>query len=506
MLLWTLALVVVPTSVCGLWLHQITYDALTDNHARTLQVLTPHLAASLSGKVQPTWSDGAQAVLEGLSHDPRLAFVRVTDPQGQPVRQLLRDESTWRRFADRGQVAAGELGEPIWLEGGQVMVHRVPVWGPRPSAEGAAAVRRPLEGFVTLALRDPTMGRVLHRLRMAQLAVTGLICALAAPVVLVRVRCWTGPLMQLVRATADLAAGRRPQPVPDRTGDEIGLLARRFNDTADTLFAARDQLERANEQLEAKVRQRTAELEAVNARLAEAMRHKDEFLRAVSHDLGAPVRNITGLTALLLLKHREHFAQDTLTKLERIAVNAKLQTELIGDLLELSRLRTPSPRRERVDLHALVCELAQSLDYDLEQAGIELRIEGELPVVWAERTRMRQVFQNLLENAVKYMLDAPVRRVTVRGAREDGALRFEVADTGRGIEPADQAHVFEPFRRAGGAGDAAVPGRGVGLASVRSIVEAYGGRIWLTSTPGRGTTFYFTLDAERVAPPGVGAA
>lgn len=502
MLLWTLALIVLTAGACGYWLHSTARQALVDRHRQTLDLLAPTLADSLTGKIHGAWSPEAQVVVDALSFDPRLAFVLVTDPQGKAVHRRTPDASAWSLYAARVRVdeaSPTELAGIVSLEQGQVVVQKLPIWGrtttPREWAQGRGATSgvRPLEGFVTLALRDPDLPNVLDRLRWTQLAVTSLVCLVAVPVVMVQVRRWTSPLQQLVRATGELAEGREPAPVADHTGDEVGLLARRFNKTAHKLSLARLELQQANAELEAKVRQRTIDLQTANALLAQEMQAKDEFLRAVSHDLGAPVRNITGLTSLMLIKHADALADDAVQKIERIAINARLQTELIDELLEMSRIRTEPRKREPVNLRELIVELVQSLDFDLTQARIDLKVQGELPVVWAQRNRMRQVFQNLLDNAVKYMRQSSEPRIIVRGEVEGGRLHISVADTGCGISAREQAHVFDVFRRTNASETSSVPGRGVGLALVKTIVETYGGRIWVKSTPGQGSTFHVTL-------------
>src|SRR5690606_18003881 len=148
---------------------------------------------------------------------------------------------------------------------------------------------------------------------------------------------------------------------------------------------------------EQKVANRTAELQRLNRKLESEIHDKNEFLRAVSHDLGAPLRNINGIASVLLMKHREQFNDDALPKLQRISANAKVQADLINDLLELSRIRSRPGKREQVDLAELMAQLRDSLAFDLEKARIELAVASSLPVVTAERNRMRQILQNLLD-------------------------------------------------------------------------------------------------------------
>src|SRR5690606_7893230 len=121
-----------------------------------------------------------------------------------------------------------------------------------------------------------------------------------------------------------------------------------------------------------KVINRTAELERLNRKLESEIHDKNEFIRAISHDLGAPLRNINGITSVLLLKKKEEFTDDTLSKLQRISANAKVQADLINDLLELSRIRSRPAKRENVDLAELLEQLRDSLTFDLEKSRISL--------------------------------------------------------------------------------------------------------------------------------------
>jgi signal transduction histidine kinase len=228
------------------------------------------------------------------------------------------------------------------------------------------------------------------------------------------------------------------------------------------------------------------------------MKDKDEFIRAVTHDLNAPVRNIAGMTKMLIMKYREQLNEDALSKLERIAANARAESELLADLLELSRIRSQPGKTQRVKLTELVASIGEALAYDLESRGITLAISPDLPTLTADRNRVRQVFQNLVDNAVKYMPDdAPIKQVTVGCERDGEQTLLFVRDTGRGIADKDHERIFQVFQRARYSGDHATPGRGVGLASVKTIIETLGGRIWVDSEPGQGATFYFTF-ARRV--------
>ena len=496
--------VVVTAFGSTLWLGRLARQTLLDTHTRSAEVLTQTLAASLARQLDGQWSGSAQAVVDSVELDPRTAFVHVSDVHGRPLYQRIVDDAAWVAYREQAEARPGEeVGRPVHLDGeAPIIAQRLPVWNPplrvtadQPTADSAD---RELVGFVTLGLTDRSMGAVLVELRAAQLVVALVACVVLLPGVLLLFMRWLAPLRRLTEAVGELSEGRRPAPVPDRGKDELGLLGRAFNAMVDRLFAAHAELERANQHLEGEVARRTAQLQAANQRLEAEIRDKDDFLRAVTHDLGAPVRNISGLASMISAKYANALADDALRKLDRINANARHQTELIHDLLELSRIRTRPGKRERFALQGVLDQLRDAFDYDLDHAGITLDIQGSMPTLFAERNRVRQVFQNLLDNAVKYMLDAATRLITIEHHEDEHHHFFAVADTGRGIAEEDLKDVFQVFRRASHSGTDRVAGKGVGLASVKSIVEAYGGSIHVSSKLGEGTRFDFTFAKSAV--------
>jgi signal transduction histidine kinase len=508
LVLWTAILVVVPMFLCAVWLNQIAAKSLRTIHGHTLELLSQTVSASLSGRLPQGWSRQAQTVIDGLCLDPRVALVMVTDTTGRVIHRRSSDAQAWvaiSELASGADLASLELDHNMALsEHDELLARKTPIWNRAVrdrQIDEADASPRQLEGYVLIALRDKQMPLFLDKLALAQLGATCLIGMVMLPLVVWAVRRWLIPVRTLLRATIQLADGRKPQEVVTANDDELGMLASAFNDMAGKLVTAHQQLQQANEHLEEKVTLRTGELAQTNDKLEAEIKDKNEFLRAVSHDLGAPVRNISGMAAMLMLKYKEQLADDALTKIKRIIANAKLQTELIADLLELSRIRTQRGRKEQVDLHELLTDVIHSMDYDIERNNIDVTIEGHLPTIHAERNRMRQIFQNLLDNAVKYTLDSAQRHISIGVTQKHDAYEFHVCDTGCGISQKDIGHVFQVFTRANHSGSHHVPGRGVGLASVKSIVQAYGGDIQVQSTLGEGSRFYFTVAMDKVNTP-----
>jgi signal transduction histidine kinase len=321
------------------------------------------------------------------------------------------------------------------------------------------------------------------------------------------------PIRQLVAATRSISAGDLGTTVAIDRPDLIGELARSFNDMVLkvkrqqdalndanlSLAEANVKLAGANEGLENKVVERTAQLEVANKRLSSEITEKEDFLRAVSHDLNAPLRNIDGMTTMLLLKHKEKFDEDIIHRLERIQKNVKMETDLIAELLELSRIKTRRHKMEIVDIKALVQDLRGIFENDLRSKQIEIVIDTDLPRINGEKARLRQVFQNLIDNAIKYMGSGFTREIHIGCSARSEEAQFYVRDTGIGIEADELSKVFVIFRRGKNSQAQNVAGKGVGLASVKSIVETYNGSIWAESTVGNGTTFRFTINGRYVS-------
>lgn len=364
------------------------------------------------------------------------------------------------------------------------------------------AVGSRLVGYVMVNISESEQKEYVRRINVILAIVGGLVLLASLPVVSVLVHRIFTPIRQLVAATDRIAAGDLETRVAIHRPDVIGVLARSFNQMVTTVRTQQEALESANRDLEEKVLQRTYQLETANQRLSREIAEKEDFLRAVSHDLNAPLRNIAGMAAMLLMKHRDRFDEDIIHRLERIQKNVQIETDLIGELLELSRIKTRRQKMEVVDLGAMVTDLGDMFENDLRSKSIELITDTPLPVVHCERARLRQVFQNLIDNAIKYMGNGLAvdgrKEIHVGCKMKSGEAEFYVRDTGMGIEPEDIDKVFCVFRRGKSAEVQGVAGKGIGLSSVKSIIETYSGTIWVESKPGEGSKFVFTINGRHL--------
>ncbi len=175
------------------------------------------------------------------------------------------------------------------------------------------------------------------------------------------------------------------------------------------------------------------------------------------------------------------------------------ETDLISELLDLSRIKTRRQKMEMVEIGPLVRDLEDIFESDLKGRQILLKIDTPMPVLNGEKARFRQVFQNLIDNAIKYMGEGPLREIHVGCHIRATEAEFYIRDTGVGIDPDDIEKVFFIFRRGKNPATKNIVGKGVGLASVKSIIETYSGTIWVESTLGQGSTFHFTINGQYVA-------
>lgn len=372
---------------------------------------------------------------------------------------------------------------------------------PLPVFTSASQDGQYLLGYLQLTCNTESIRSQLDTMQASLVKAFSLILLLSLP--LASLVAWrvAQPIIQLLETVESARGGLLPQHVDVRRSDELGQLGMAFNRMADELSRSHQELVDMNAGLERMVSERTAQLERANDKLRSEIEEKNDFLRAVSHDLNAPLRNIGGMAMMLAQKYGDQLPDDAKRRLDRINKSVQTESDLIAELLDLSRIASRREKIEQLDLNQLVTDIADQLEYDLRQRNIDCILETHLPTIYAERSRMRQLFQNLIDNAIKYMDDGPERTIRIGHTTTDDHFEFYVADTGPGIPPDDLETVFYVFRRCRNAQAASIPGKGVGLASCRGIVKNYDGRIWADSTVGQGTTFRFTIGLRFAEPP-----
>ena len=316
----------------------------------------------------------------------------------------------------------------------------------------------------------------------------------------------TIPLAELTHAAQQIAEREDlSQHVPITTNDELGEVANAFNRMVERLQASKADLEEYTRRLE----RSTQELSALNQEM-------EDLLRVVSHDLRAPLINIQGFS-----KRLEPIFRETVTTLDRLAQDStengvRQQVEVLKDsvqvrfaeslrfiskgvekmdallssLLAVSRVGRKADPIQPNDLNEILDDVLATFDHQLKDQAIQV-IRRPLPArVPCRRNEINQVFSNLLSNAINYLGPTGTRFVEIGGLEREDHVECFVRDTGLGIGPEDQERIFQMFTRLQAID---VPGEGVGLAYVKKILRSHGGRIWVVSQRGHGSTFFFTL-------------
>jgi signal transduction histidine kinase len=259
----------------------------------------------------------------------------------------------------------------------------------------------------------------------------------------------------------------------------------------------------ALKQAERRSRQVAEKLEQANTGLRRSNMELAQFAGMISHDLQAPLGTVHGLVDRVLVRELAELRASSRQALTHALDSLDRMRRMVSDLLRISRVRNAERAPEVVDSRLACAQALANLRVDLEARGGQVYL-APMPEVLARFTLVMQLFQNLFHNALKFSGDrVPLIRV---GWRRDGQrmARFWVRDNGIGIPAGHEERIFEIYERGDRARD--LPGSGVGLALCRRIVEQEGGRIWVESEPGVGSTFYFTLPlAQTVSPAAVPA-
>ena len=242
------------------------------------------------------------------------------------------------------------------------------------------------------------------------------------------------------------------------------------------LREAEQKLAEMNKDLEAAVR----ELERTNKEL-------QEFAHIAAHDLKTPLRTIGTLADWISTDYGEKFDDEGREQVRLLTGKTKQMSALIDDILQYSRLGQDTHKKRAVELDAVLSEVIAGI---APPENIEITIEDDLPTITCEATQIIQLFQNLLSNAVKY-IDKPEGKIIIGCAEEEGFWKFSVADNGPGIEQQHYDRIFKLFKTL--APREGVESTGIGLSIVKKIAELNGGKAWLESEVGKGSTFFFTL-------------
>jgi PAS domain S-box-containing protein len=235
------------------------------------------------------------------------------------------------------------------------------------------------------------------------------------------------------------------------------------------------------------------EQRSTEQRLRTANEELEHCVGALAHDLRSPLVGLLGFSRLLRQDYEDSLDETGHHFLDRIEQAARTMETLIHDLLELARIGESGERPMLVDPREVLLQLSAELKPRLEESGIELFLpSGLVTRVYCDRSRMYQLFSNLIGNAIDHMGPCRAARIEVQIEEDDHQHEITVADNGRGVDPAHRERIFEAFQSIGTRSDGR-RGTGMGLAIVKKIVERRGGRIWVESEPGQGACFHVTL-------------
>jgi light-regulated signal transduction histidine kinase (bacteriophytochrome) len=248
-----------------------------------------------------------------------------------------------------------------------------------------------------------------------------------------------------------------------------------------------------NDSLEHRVAERTAETAVSNKKLETANRELETFAYTVSHDLRAPLRSIDSFSQIILDEYSDKLDEDGARYLRRIRAGAQHMGQLIGDLLNLSRVSRGLLKSEVVHLSSIASTIVNELRGHEPQRDVSVEIAPHIQANGDARL-LRAAMNNLIGNAWKFTGKREKACIEFGANSEDGVVVYFVRDNGAGFDMAYASQLFAPFQRLHQTSEFA--GTGIGLATVQRIVQRHGGRIWAESSVDHGATFYFTLAAE----------
>ena len=264
---------------------------------------------------------------------------------------------------------------------------------------------------------------------------------------------------------------------------ELAVLTQAFNEMLVQIQHREKALRDSHEELEDRVRERTTQLAATNQEL-------ESFSYSVSHDLRAPLRSIDGFSQALIEDYGDKLDANGQDCLRRVRAATQRMSDLIDDMLNLSRVTRSEMRKEKVDLSALAASVVRELRQEQPRPSVEVVIENDL-VADGDAQLLRITLQNLLGNAWKYTSAHPRAKIEFGRHQNGGEPAYFVRDDGAGFDPAYTHRLFGAFQRLHGVKE--FPGTGIGLATVQRIIRRHGGKVWAEGAVEKGATFYFTI-------------
>ncbi len=323
-----------------------------------------------------------------------------------------------------------------------------------------------------------------NRLRATLVKISSMLLAIVVVMAIIIARSMSKPIKELTKVSGAISSGDLSARAQVVSNDEIGTLAHSFNEMTDKLVAAK-----------ANVEEKKAELEEQHKLLEEANRELDSFTHTVSHDLQAPLRGVASFANFLEEDYKDKLDGEALDYLKEIREGTARMSNLIKDLLALSRISRIKNPFEKVDINELVEVVCKRIEYDIKTHKVDMQIQKDFPVIVCDRIKLTEVFLNLINNAIKFSSKQEVPPIVqVRYYDEEEFHKFTVKDNGIGIDPKYHDQVFGIFKRLHSTDE--FEGSGAGLGIVKKVIDDHKGKVWIESAAGEGTMFLFTIPKD----------